>query len=268
MRRAASEAPSRPRPPVPGRRRLSVVVPAYREERRIATTVSVLRAGLGAETEIVIVDDGSDDATADRAAEAGADRVIRFPANQGKGAAVRAGMLAATGSSVVFTDADLSYAPAEVLRVRDELERGWDVVVGSRRHIGTRALMRSGRLRELSGRVFNLFTRLVLPRAFGDTQCGLKGFHAEAARRVFVLSRVDGFAFDVEILRIAEDQGLAVTEVPVALSTTEGSTVHLEVDAVRMVRDLLRIRARAAAGGYRGGPVEAAGAPGAEKSPD
>jgi dolichyl-phosphate beta-glucosyltransferase len=249
-----------------------VVVPSYREERRIAASVLALREGLGGDrgdVEIVVVDDGSGDATGDRAVEAGADQVIRFPVNRGKGAAVRAGMLAAIGSTVVFTDADLSYPATEVLRVRDAVEQGWDVVVGSRRHLGSRHLMRTGGTREVSGRVFNLFTRLVLPRPFGDTQCGLKGFHADAAQRVFGLSRVDGFAFDVELLRIAEEQDLAVTEVPVALSTKEGSTVHLEVDAVRMLRDLWRIRALAKAGAYRsGGVADGAGTGGREVAPD
>jgi dolichyl-phosphate beta-glucosyltransferase len=232
-----------------------VVVPAYGEERRIATTVKVLRQALGTEAatralEVIVVDDGSEDETAARATEAGADQVIRFPANRGKGAAVRAGMLAATGSAVVFTDADLSYPPAQIVRIRDHIEQGWDVVVGSRRHIDTRTLVRAGRLREVSGRVFNLFSRLVLARPVRDTQCGLKGFHADAARQVFGLSRIDGFAFDVEVLAIAERLGLTVAEVPVELDSAAGSTVRLRVDAVRMLRDLARIRRWAADGAY------------------
>lgn len=238
-----------------GRPRLSVVVPAYGEGRRIGVTVSVLREGLAGTAadgglEIVVVDDGSADDTAERAADAGADIVIRLPVNRGKGAAVRSGMLAATGSAVVFTDADLSYSPAQVIRIRDEVERGWDAVVGSRRHVEATTVAGSGRVRELSGRVFNLLTGLVVRRRFADTQCGLKGFGHDAAQRLFGLSRVDGFAFDVEILVIAERQAMALTEVPVELDSAEGSTVRLSVDAVRMVRDLLRIRRWAAAGAY------------------
>jgi len=246
--------PAAPHAPAPGRPRLSVVVPAFGEEARIARTVSTLRTalvGTGDDgVELVVVDDGSPDATARRAEEAGADRVIRLPVNRGKGAAVRAGVLSATGSTIVFTDADLSYPPAQLIRLRDEVERGWDVVVGSRRHIDTRTLMRSGRLREVSGRVFNLFTRAVLSRPFGDTQCGLKGFHHDAAHRLFSLGLIDGFAFDVELLWLAEHLGLTVEEVAVELDSADGSTVRLSVDALRMLRDLARIRRREAAGAY------------------
>lgn len=232
-----------------------MVVPAFGEERRIAATVTTLRTVLGRVVadgglEVIVVDDGSADATATRAAAAGADRVIRLPVNQGKGAAVRAGSLAATGSAVVFTDADLSYPPSQVVRLLDEVERGWDVVVGNRHHADTLTSVGSGRLREVSGRVFNLVTRLVLARPFGDTQCGLKGFHIDAAGVLFALARVDGFAFDVELLWLAGHRGLAVEEVPVELDSAEGSTVRLSVDALRMVRDLVRIRRWAAAGAY------------------
>ena len=260
-------APLRPlhgHPPGADRPRLSVVVPAYGEERRIAATVATLRAALAPPSEagtveVIVVDDGSRDETARRAAEAGADQVIRLPVNRGKGAAVRAGVLGAHGSTIVFTDADLSYPPAQVLRLRDEVECGWDVVVGSRKHVGTRTLVRSGRLRELSGRVFNLFARTVLERPFSDTQCGLKGFHRDAAHRLFGLAVIDGFAFDVELLWLAERLGLATEEVPVELASAEGSTVRLSVDALRMLRDLIGLRRRARAGAYGPPAVPEAG---------
>jgi glycosyltransferase involved in cell wall biosynthesis len=246
--------------PDPIRPRLSVVVPAYGEVGRIARTVAALRETLGTDTEIIVVDDGSADGTSAAAEAAGAEQVIRFPVNRGKGAAVRAGMLAATGAVIVFTDADLSYSPAQVERVRAELERGTDVVVGSRRHVGTRTLVRARRTRELSGRVFNLFTRLVLPRTFGDTQCGLKGFRHDAARQIFGQSRIDRFAFDVEILWLAGHYGLSIAEVPVELDNAAGSTVSLSRDALLMLRDLIRIRRWSAAGVY--GPRAEAGSTG------
>jgi len=241
----------------PARPRLTVVVPAYGEAARIGSAVTVLRDVLGPDVEVVVVDDGSADDTAGIAAAAGA-AVIRFPANRGKGAAVRAGMLAARGELVVFTDADLSYPPAQVERLCIELERGADVVVGSRRHVGTRKLVRAGRVRELSGRVFNLFTRLVLPRSFGDTQCGLKGFRHEAAQEIFSNTRIDRFAFDVEVLWLAWYRGMTIVEVPVELDNAAGSTVRLSTDAVRMLRDLVRIRRWAMAGEY-GARAEAGG---------
>ena len=236
--------------PAADRPRLSVVVPAYGEAGRIAGTIAALREALGDDTEIVVVDDGSTDDTAAAAETAKADVVIRIPDNRGKGAAVRAGMLAAHGDVIVFTDADLSYPPAQIEVLRTELVRGTDVVVGSRRHIGTRTLVRAGRLRELSGRVFNVFTRLVLPRKFGDTQCGLKGFRRDAARQIFSQSRIDRFAFDVEILWLADHFGFSIKEVPVELDNAPGSTVRLASDALRMVRDLTRIRRWSATGVY------------------
>jgi dolichyl-phosphate beta-glucosyltransferase len=239
-----------------------VIVPAFREERRIAATVVALRSTLGAGTELIVVDDGSPDRTSEAAREAGADGVIRLPVNRGKGAAVRAGMLAASGSTVAFTDADLSYSPDQLLRLRDEVEAGWDVVVGNRHHAEARTLVRSGRLRELTGRVFQLMTRVVLARRYGDTQCGLKGFHRAAATRIFGVARVDGFAFDVEVLWLAAHFGFAVTEVPVELASAEGSTVRLNVDPVRMVRDLVRLRRWAASGVYDRGPSRLSPGPG------
>ena len=242
-----------------GAARLSVVVPAYGEEDRIANTVVALRDALtvAGPCEIIVVDDGSSDATSAAAGAAGADRVIRIPRNRGKGAAVRAGMLAATGHNVAFTDADLSYPPGQLLRLLHEIDRGADVVVGSRRHIDTQTLVRAGRLREVSGRVFNLATRLVLRRRYGDTQCGLKAFTAPAGRALFAAGRLDGFAFDVELLLLAERSALRVVEVPVELSSAEGSTVHMSKDALAMVRDLFRLRRWA-----RDGTYDRAGAPG------
>lgn len=249
------QATKSPHPPVEGRPRLSVVVPAYREEGRIASTVASLRSALGAlGVEIVVVDDGSGDATAARAAEAGADRVVQLPVNRGKGGAVRAGVLAATGSAIVFTDADLSYPPSQVTRVLDRIEQGWDVVVGSRQHAETQTIVGSGRLRDLAGRLFNLTTGLVLSRRFADTQCGLKGFHHDAAARIFGLARVDGFAFDVELLWLAAHLDLSVDEVPVELANAAGSTVRLNIDPIRMVRDLWRVRRWAATGAYDRAP--------------
>jgi dolichyl-phosphate beta-glucosyltransferase len=234
--------------------RLSVVVPAYREEHRIAGAVGRLRSSLdvlaGDGLELIVVDDGSRDGTAAAAESAGADLVIRLPVNRGKGAAVRAGMLAAAGATIAFTDADLSYPPAQLLTLLAEVERGADVVVGSRRHIGTTTLVRAGLRRELSGRVFNLATRLVLSGHLGDTQCGLKAFRADAARMLFGLGRIDGFAFDVELLYLAERHGLDVREIPVELVSAQGSTVSLSSDALRMLADLVRLRRWAHAGTY------------------
>jgi hypothetical protein len=134
-------------------------------------------------------------------------------------------------------------------------------VAGSRRHDAASTLVRAGRLRELGGRVINWLTYLVLLGAYRDTQCGLKGFRADAARLVFERARIDGFAFDIEIFVIAERNGLALTEVPVRVANTARSTVRPLRDGVGLIRDLFRIRRWARAGAYHGArPREVSGA--------
>jgi dolichyl-phosphate beta-glucosyltransferase len=241
-----------PRPAAPGDLRVTVVVPAYGEAERVGTTVARLRealAPLGDDVEVLVVDDGSPDATAEEAAAAGA-RVLRLEANRGKGAAVRAGVLAARGRSVVFTDADLAYPPEQVAAVVRELEDGWDVVVGSRRHPSSADAAGASALRVVSGRLFNLLTATVLLGQYRDTQCGLKGFRADVGRLLFSHTRLERFAFDVEVLHLVERYRLSLTEVPVVLVRAPGSTVRVGLDALRMVRDLFRVRRWAGLGAY------------------
>ena len=192
----------RGREAAPGDVRLSLVIPAYFEEDGIAETVAAVDAALGhlrtdGGFELIVVDDGSTDATAERARAAGADRVIALEQNGGKGGAVRAGVLAARGRTVAFTDADLSYSPDQVLRLLAEVEGGWDVVVGSRKHTETRTLVTARRLREVGGRIVNAFTAFVLLGQYRDTQFGLKAFRSDVGKVIFLHSRVDVFAFDV-----------------------------------------------------------------------
>lgn len=249
------------RPPAPGTKRLSVVVPAYNEGELIGATLAAIRAELDAALEpgayeILVVDDGSTDDTAEQAEAAGA-TVLRLAANQGKGGAVRAGMLAADGRSVVFTDADLAYSPRLVLEVLDRVEQGWDMVVGSRRHDDTNTLVRARRLRELGGRVINVLTQLVLLGNFHDTQCGLKGFRGDIARAVFERTRINGFAFDVEIFLIAEQDQLSLTEIPVSVTNRAGSSVRIVGDTAELLVDLFRIRRWAGEGRYRPSAAQA-----------
>lgn len=248
------------RPSAPGTVRLSVIVPAYREADRIASTVHEIRAELeplerDGQLEVVVVDDGSDDATADAAEAAGADQVLRCTPNRGKGAAVRAGVLAAQGRCVAFTDADLSYAPAQLLRLLDGVEQGWDVVVGSRQHVETRTVVRAGRLREVGGRVINLLTGVVLLGRYRDTQCGLKAMRSDVGRLVFGHARIDGFAFDVEVFHLVERYRLSLLEVPVEVVNSSRSTVNVVRDAGRLVRDLFRIRRWGRIGRYEAEPT-------------
>ena len=156
-----------PRPPAPGAVRATVVIPALDEAARIGRTITAVRAALAdvaanGGLEIVVVDDGSTDATADAALEAGADQVVVLPANRGKGAAVRAGVAAARGRTIAFTDADLAYSPDQVLRVVAEVEAGWDVAIGSRRHPDATRVQGAGVLRDLGSRAVNLLATAVL----------------------------------------------------------------------------------------------------------
>ena len=152
---------------------------------------------------------------------------------------------------MIFTDADLAYPPAMVRPILAELENGWDVVVGSRRHEETTTLVRARRIRELGGRAVNWLTHLVLLGHFRDTQCGIKGFRNDIGRAIFERTTIDGFAFDVEIFLIAEQDSLSLTEVPVKVENRQGSSVRLVNDSVKLLRDLVRIRRAAGKDAYR-----------------
>ena len=243
-----------PRPPSAGAPRLSVVVPAFCEADRIGATVEKIRAALrpelGDDFEIIVVDDGSPDDTAAAARAAGADEVVVNPVNLGKGASVRAGMLAATGRVRAFTDADLAYDPEHLLRLLHAIEAGADVAIGNRRHRKSRATGSRGRVRDLASAGFNLLTRPLLVGGYADTQAGIKAFRGDTARQVFGRTRIDGFAFDVEVLHLAERLGGYVVEVPVAVSQGERSTVRVVPEAGRVLRDTLRMRRWAGRGLY------------------
>ncbi len=252
--RAAQEHPVAGRTPAPGLRRVSVVVPAYKAADFIGASVARLRAELGPlvddDLEIVVVDDGSPDDTFAAAQASDADAVLRLDQNQGKGAAVRRGVLAATGRTIVFTDADLAYEPVLLFELIQQIEAGWDVVVGSRAHVETVTLVRARRLRALGSRAINLISFLVLLGAYRDTQCGLKAFRSDAAQRIFSVARINRFAFDIEVFHLAERMRLSLQEVPVTLANSEASTVKMGLDSLRVLADMVRVRRLAGKGAY------------------
>jgi len=232
-----------------GARRLTVVVPAKDEGARIQATVTRVRDELAdLDVEVLVVDDGSSDDTAGAAARAGA-RVVRHEVNRGKGAAVRTGVLAADGRTVAFLDADLAYPPAQVRPLLAAIEDGWDVAVGDRFHPRSVVEGRT-RLRFVAGRLFNALTATVLLGQYRDTQCGCKAFRSDVARSLFGRARLDGFAFDVEILHLVERDRLSLLEVPVTLAEAGPSSVRLVRATVEMLRDLLRVRRWSAGGVY------------------
>ena len=243
------------RPAASGLVRATVVVPALDEAARIGTTVAAIRDALSTidrdgGVEVVVVDDGSADSTADAALEAGADQVVVLPANRGKGAAVRAGVAAARGRTIAYTDADLAYTPDQLLLVLAAVEDGWDVAIGNRRHPGSKSGRGAGMLRDLGSRAVNVLAMGVLLSHPHDTQCGLKAFRSDVAKSVFALGKVDRFAFDIEVLHLVERHGWTVVEVPVQVAMGDRTSVRLVRDTLRLLRDLWRIRHWSATGAY------------------
>lgn len=235
--------------------RLSVVLPAYKEAERIAETINILHEHLSNlidpdDFEIVVVDDGSGDGTADVATMTGRARGILLPENLGKGGAVREGMRVARGRSRVFLDADLAYGPDEVIRIMAELENGWDVVVGSRRDSRLVTQTSAGLVRDVGGRLVNLATHVLLLGQYRDTQAGCKGFRSDVAELIFSKTQLNGFSFDIEIFHLVERWRLTLKEIPMSVAETEASTVNLVSDTMQLLADLGRIRRWSARGVY------------------
>ncbi len=230
---------------------LSVVVPAYDEEARLGPTVSRIVEYCQAERpdfELLIVDDGSTDGTVKVAREAALAsggrarvQVIEQGTNRGKGAAVRAGMLAARGRYRLFSDADLATPIDELSKLQAAVDAGADIAIASRGLAESDIRTRQHPLRELMGRAFNLIVRATLMGGIKDTQCGFKLFRGQVAEELFARAQVDGFAFDVEVLYLARDR-FRVAEVPVVWRHVEESKVSPGTDAAQMFLDVVKIR--------------------------
>lgn len=209
---------------------LSVVIPSYNEEKRLPATLATLLPylrGRGESFEVVVVNDGSKDATSAVAIQAGPEvRVIENPGNRGKGYSVRNGMLNACGAWRLMTDADLS-TPIEDLEVlKAALTDGAQVAIASRAVAGANLEKRQSMARESSGRFFNLIVQWLHLPGIRDTQCGFKLFSAAAAEAAFRHARLDGFAFDVEALVLAKRAGFKIKEVPVTWRNDDQSRVN------------------------------------------
>lgn len=231
----------------------SVIIPAYDESGRIVPTLERVRGyidGLHQAYEVIVVDDGSSDGTAE--VVEGVARgwpeltVLRLDANRGKGAAVRTGMLAAQGDLRLFTDADLSTPIDELPRLRARIGGACTVAIASRALDRTLIEHRQAWRREFMGRVYNRMVQAVLMRGLLDTQCGFKLFTAEAAVACFGPLRTMRFGFDAEVLLRARHLGWTVAEVPVRWRHVEASRVRTIRDSSRMILDLglLRLRSR------------------------
>jgi len=230
-------------------RSLSVVIPAYNEENRLPPTLRRVHAYLAErayDAEIIVVDDGSRDRTSavveDLRPSLPMVRLRTQAKNAGKDAAVLAGVREATRDALLFTDADLSTPVEDLDRLWNAYDRGFDIVIGSRRHPDSEVPIPQPAHRRLMGRVFSGMVQLFCVRGFHDTQCGFKLFRTEAIRRIIPRLRTKGFAFDVEILMRARELGLKIAEVGVRWSDDRASRVHPIRDSSRMLLQLLRMR--------------------------
>ena len=237
---------------------LSIVVPVWNEERRLPGCLERLEAEAAAAaaaaglelSDVLVVDDGSTDGTGQILAAyqglPGRFTYLRFErANRGKGAAVRAGMLAVESDLALMSDVDLSTPLDELAKLAAAIDDGVDVAIGSRGLSTSNVLVHQPWYRERAGKTFNLLIRLVTRLPWRDTQCGFKLFRLATTRQLFELQRVDGFAFDVELLVLARRRGLQVREVPVRWVNDPDTHVSFVSSSARMAFDTLRIAYRA-----------------------
>lgn len=236
---------------------LSVVVPAYNEEERLAASLEKITSyvdAAGIEAEILVVDDGSKDATAELAAKALSGRrgrVVRNGENRGKGYSVRHGVLEARGRFVLLTDADLSTPIEDHAKLAAVIrDRDLDVVIGSRALPDSDVQVRQGWLRQSMGRTFNRIIRVVTGLPYRDTQCGFKLMDRDRVKPLFEKMVVNRFAFDVELLFLCARFSLSVGEVPVIWRNATGSKVSVVGDPLNMIVDVLRVRWRFRRGLY------------------
>lgn len=230
---------------------LSVIVPAFNEERRLPPTLIDMIDYLDTmklSYEIIVVDDGSNDLTAQVVRKfervRSQVRLIQLPKNTGKGHAVRVGVLNSHGDRVLFADADGATLFTELSKLQKSLDTGADIAIGSRALQDNETKVTTVMHRKVLGRMFNFFVnRIVLP-GVADTQCGFKLFKRNIAQFVFKHQRADRFSFDVEVLYIAQRIEAKIAEIPVNWTNVPGSKVNLIRDALKMFRDILKFRLR------------------------
>jgi dolichyl-phosphate beta-glucosyltransferase len=234
---------------------VSLGVPAFNEEKRLSKSLGSLQEYLNTysdEIEVVVVDDGSTDSTSEVATSFKSRfknfKLVKLSENQGKGAAVNLGFEEANGEIIVFTDADFSTPITELPKLLNEVNKGYDVVVGSRAIDRSLVKKHQNPLRELVGRVSNILIRLLAVKGIYDTQCGFKAYKKETTQEIFGKQTVNGFAFDVELLFLAQQAGLKIKEIPVLWYNNPQSKVNAVGDTLDSFLDLIKIRARHAKG--------------------
>jgi dolichyl-phosphate beta-glucosyltransferase len=235
---------------------LSIVIPSFNEELRLPVTLAEISAYIRAskrETEVIVVDDGSTDRTADVASSFRGEirrlRVIANKKNRGKGYSVRHGMMEARGRVVLFTDADLSAPIDEADKLLAALADN-DVAIGSRALNRSLISVHQSVFREYAGIIFNFIVRAILRLPFVDTQCGFKAFRRERCRVIFQQQRIERFGFDPELLYLARRHGLSAAEIPVRWAHSPATKVSMWRDSIQMFLDVFIIRWNALKGRY------------------
>ncbi len=239
---------------------ISIVIPAFEEQDRLGESVRKILQYIEAEklsAELIIVDDGSNDKTAETAETVCAEfpdaqtKVIRYEKNRGKGFAVKTGLLAAEADIAIFSDADLSTPIGELPKLIEPIKSGeFDLTFGSRALDRSLISTHQPMLREQGGRVMNLIIKTMSGLPFIDTQCGFKAFNMQKFRLLLELMQIDRFGFDIEFLFVANYHNLRLKEIPVRWSDVEGSKVSVLRDTRRMISELRQIRRNAKKGVY------------------
>lgn len=237
---------------------LSVIIPAYNEESRLPKTLDSVHgflSGRGRSFEILVVDDGSHDNTAEIVSQYGKSRpevrVISYQPNKGKGHAVRIGMLAAKGDLLLIDDADGSSPISEIERLEAAIAGGADIAIGSRAKPDESRKVDALAHRKFIGNTFNAIVQSLLLPGLYDTQCGFKLFKRQVARDIFSVNRIDGFGFDVEVLYIAKTRGYKTEEIAINWANMEGSKVNVLVDSPKMFLEVSKVAVSSWFGAYR-----------------
>lgn len=224
---------------------ISIVIPAYNEEKRLSDTLEIIISHLDknfSNWEILVVDDGSEDSTADIVKNFEEVILIKQPRNLGKGAAVRKGMIEAKGEIRVFSDADLSTPIYELDKLLASIKRGYDIAIGSRGLNYELIKKHQPFYREFMGKTFNKIVQALVLSGIKDTQCGFKAFTEQSCMEIFPRSKIDGFGFDVEILWLARKLGFKIEEIPVEWYNDSRSRVNPIKDSYRMLVDIVKIK--------------------------
>ena len=229
---------------------LSIIIPAYNEQERLPLTLSKIHSYCNSQSynyEVLVVDDGSTDntirvVTDNPLSEAGRLRILKNQRNRGKGYSVKRGVMASKGDYVLFSDADLSTPIGEVEKLFSALNERFDIAIGSRSIKGAQIKVHQPFYREYMGKFFNRLVRIFAFKGIIDTQCGFKLFKGALARDIAAQMRVDGFAFDVEMLYLARRSGCRIEEVPIIWVNSPQSKVDPLRDSLKMLLDIINIK--------------------------